>query len=113
MKALVSLTIVARALVLINLCLGAMSVQAETHHIEIKKYKFIPQHIEIQPGDTVVWTNKEKRQYHSVWFKALNPQEPDYFFPDETFTMTFDKKGKFDYECGPHPEMKGSVAVSQ
>ncbi|GLQ30852.1 cupredoxin domain-containing protein [Litoribrevibacter albus] len=96
---------------LLGLSVLAMNVQAETHHVEIKKYKFIPQHIEINAGDTVVWTNKEKRQYHSVWFKSLNPEEPEYVFPDETVTMTFNDAGELNYECGPHPEMTGSVSV--
>lgn len=98
--------------ILAGLVFLSQSLAAETHHVEIIKYQFIPQHIEVKPGDTVVWTNKEKRQYHSVWFKTLNSEEPEYFFPDETYTMTFNEAGTFDYECGPHPEMKGAVKVS-
>lgn len=95
-------------------CIGltlSLVVQAETHHVEIKKFKFVPQHIEVKPGDTVIWTNKEKRQYHSVWFQSLTQEEPEYFFPDETYTQTFNDTGSFDYICGPHPEMTGSVSV--
>jgi plastocyanin len=58
-------------------------LHAKTHDIEIIKYQFTPAEISIKVGDTIRWTNKEKRQYHSVWFEKLGEPEPDYFFPDE------------------------------
>ncbi|GLX76925.1 hypothetical protein tinsulaeT_02650 [Thalassotalea insulae] len=79
--------------------------------VEIYKKKFIPSEITINAGDTVIWKNIEKRQYHSVWFKALVNEEPDYFFPGENYQYTFEKTGKFDYICGPHPKMTGVVNV--
>jgi len=86
--------------------------QAETkHHIKINKYKFTPAEITIKAGDTIRWTNKEKRQYHSVWFEQLGEPEPDYFFPDEFFERTFKDIGDFPYRCGPHPKMTGMVHV--
>ncbi len=95
-------------LVLLILC---SCTNAKTHHVEIIKYEFVPSEIMVQSGDTIIWTNKEKRQYHSVWFKESDPKEPDYFFPGETFEKTFDASGDFPYECGPHPKMKGLVKV--
>ncbi|WP_286266853.1 cupredoxin domain-containing protein [Thalassotalea atypica] len=79
--------------------------------VEILKKKYIPAHVTIEVGDTVVWKNVEKRQYHNVWFKQFDKEEPDYFFPDETYQRTFDSAGEFPYECGPHPKMKGMVTV--
>jgi len=79
--------------------------------VEIIKYKFNPAHINIKPGTTVRWINKEKRQYHSVWFKQLKEVEPDYIFPDESYQRKFEKPGEFPYRCGPHPEMTGSINV--
>lgn len=89
-------------------------VFAETIVVDIKKYKFVPQDITVKVGTTVRWTNSEKRQYHSVWFKFLNEPTPEYFFPDETFERTFDKAGDYPYVCEPHEEsheMKGVVHV--
>ena len=79
--------------------------------VEIYKKKYIPAQVTIAKGDTVKWINKEKRQYHNVWFKQFDKEEPDYFFPDETYERTFDDAGEFPYECGPHPKMKGVVIV--
>lgn len=91
---------------------AAYTFANETIVVEIKKFKFTPQHITIKPGTTVHWVNKEKRQYHSVWFESSGEPEPDYFFPDESFDKTFTKTGTFPYRCGPHPEMTGTVKVT-
>jgi len=80
----------------------------------IKDYKFIPQEITIKKGQTLRWENQEKRQYHSVWFEALGEEEPeDYLFPEDTYERLFNEPGKFPYRCGPHPEMLGTVIVTE
>jgi plastocyanin len=83
----------------------------EVIEVEIRKFKFIPAEITIKAGDTVRWINREKRQYHSVWFEQLGEAEPDYLFPGDTYERTFDSRGGFPYRCGPHPKMTGVVRV--
>lgn len=80
--------------------------------VSVIKMRFVPEHITINQGDTVRWVNREKRQYHSVWFEALGEPETDYFFPEESVERVFDQAGVFPYRCGPHPEMLGSVTVN-
>jgi len=78
----------------------------------IQNYEFIPQDVTIKRGQTLRWENREKRQYHSVWFEALGEDEPeDYLFPEDSYERSFDKPGVYPYRCGPHPEMLGSVTV--
>ncbi len=89
----------------------SFTLQAKTFTVEIYKKQYIPSKITINQGDTVIWINIEKRQYHNVWFKKLFKEEPDYFFPDERFEMTFNENSHFPYECGAHPKMKGLVIV--
>ena len=92
----------------------SISINADTtHNIDIFKFKFSPQEITIKSGDTIRWTNKEKRQYHSVWFEQLGEAESAYFFPDEFYEKTFNDTGDFPYRCGPHPKMTGIVHVVQ
>jgi len=86
-------------------------VTAKEVRVEIFKKKYTPAEVTINVGDTVVWINKEKRQYHNVWFKQFDKEEPDYFFPGEKYQRTFKDAGEFPYECGPHPKMKGKVIV--
>jgi plastocyanin len=96
------------------LAAGNPLLGAETVTVEIQKYEFNPPEITVKVGTTVRWVNKEKRQYHSVWFKELDAKVPDYFFPDETHERTFDTPGVYPYVCEPHEEsrdMKGVVRV--
>ena len=80
--------------------------------VTIMDFKFVPQEITIKRGQTLRWENREKRQYHSVWFEALGEEEPDdYLFPDDSYERAFTKMGSFPYRCGPHPEMTGTVTV--
>ncbi len=97
--------------VLISFLLFTAPIMAKEVVVEIYKKEFIPATVTIAAGDTVIWKNIEKRQYHSVWFKQLQKNEPEYFFPGESYQQTFAQAGEFAYECGPHPKMKGVVIV--
>lgn len=100
-----------RLLLLLCFFIASSNVFAKEVVVEIYKKKYIPAEVTIEQGDTVVWKNIEKRQYHNVWFKQLDKEEPQYFFPDESYQRQFDQIGVFPYECGPHPRMKGKVIV--
>jgi len=85
----------------------------ETPLVTIKDFKFVPQEITIKKGQTLRWENREKRQYHSVWFEAQGEEEPeDYLFPEDSYEREFKQTGSFPYRCGPHPEMTGTVHVT-
>ena len=101
-----------RWILLLLSCNTAFAGSDDAALIIIQKYKFIPQDITIKQGQTLRWENREKRQYHSVWFEALGEEEPeDYLFPDDNYERSFNKPGTYPYRCGPHPEMIGTVTV--
>lgn len=90
---------------------GCQTLTAETVEVDIFKKEYIPQELTINRGDTVRWINKERRQYHSVWFEELGEKDGEYFWPEETFERRFDTSGTFPYRCGPHPKMTGVIHV--
>jgi len=92
---------------------GQDAIGGDENLVIIKDFKFIAQEITVKVGATVRWENREKRQYHSVWFEALGEEEPDYIFPDESYEREFNEAGSFPYRCGPHPEMTGVVHVTE
>lgn len=96
--------------------LSGPTVQANDTVVEIeaKGYAFVPQEVTVKRGATVRWINAEKRQYHSVWFKAQGEKPGEYFFPGETYQRTFDTPGTFPYVCEPHEkthDMRGVIHV--
>ena len=100
------------SLILLSLLIAG-SAFAETVSIEVRDFSFIPAEITVKAGDTVEWINREKRQYHSVWFEESGEPESDYFFPGEKTTRQFNEAGRFPYRCGPHPAMTGVVNVEE
>lgn len=85
----------------------------QTVEVVIQNYAYVPAEVTIRPGDTVKWINREKRTSHSILFPDEGGMESDRIFPDESWQRTFDRVGTHPYTCGPHPEMKGTVLVTQ
>lgn len=82
-----------------------------TVNVVIQDYRFEPSEIKIAVGDTVRWINQEKRTSHSVVLPASLGGESERFFPNETWEYRFDAAGTYPYQCGPHPEMRGTIIV--
>lgn len=78
--------------------------------VEVSNYLFKPAELQIRKGDTVTWVNREKRVSHSVVFLGSG-EESERFFPDERWSRKFDTPGRYEYTCGPHPEMRGVIVV--
>lgn len=96
------------------LALFSISALAQTLvEIRIEGYKFIPSEVSVRAGDSVRWINREKRTSHSVVFPAEGGLESERLFPDESWERRFEKAGRYEYHCGPHPEMKGLIVVSE
>lgn len=82
---------------------------------------FDPYGVLIRPGDTVRWTNRDKGNSHTATaYAPENDDHPrripegarafdsDYLLPGESFEVTFDVPGVYDYYCIPH-ELAGMV----
>lgn len=88
---------------------------------------FHPRGLLIQLGQTVRWVNQEAGNVHTV--TAYHPDNgkplriPDearswnsgYLLPEESFAMTFDEPGVYDYFCIPHEHagMVGRIVVGE
>lgn len=94
-------------LALVSFC----AVAGQTVEVTVKDYKYLPPEVRIKVGDTVKWVNMEKRTSHSVLFLSEGGLESERFFPEDSWKRTFDKPGTYNYRCGPHEEMKGTVIV--
>jgi plastocyanin len=92
---------------------GAIEVSGLSVTVELKGIQFRPQGIRVKPGTTVTWVNNDPvihnvRHVESVFLSA------DVVQPGETFFYTFDKPGKYRYQCTlHHPSMNGVVIVEE
>lgn len=94
----------------------AVSVSAhpqEMVDVRIENYRFNPPEISIRVGDSVRWGNHEKRTSHSVILPIAGVPESERLFPDESWIYRFERAGRYEYHCGPHPEMTGVILVTQ
>lgn len=80
---------------------------ASPAEVSIKDFQFSPAQITVQKGEKVIWTNTGQTS-HTVKFAD---SESPILKSRETYSKTFDKAGTFNYSCGIHPYMKGTVVV--
>jgi len=93
--------------------LSFSAVAQQRVDVQISGYKYEPAEVHIKVGDSVRWTNREKRTSHSILFPSEGGLESERMFPDEHWARRFDKPGSYSYRCGPHPEMKGLIVVTE
>jgi plastocyanin len=109
---------VTRLLVLIALlgvlavgCGGAKDSEpvATTEVTMVKSYRFDPETVEIQAGQTVTWTNDDNFT-HTVEIEGQGDHKVD---RGDSVSITFGKPGTYDYVCTLHShDMSGTVIVT-
>ena len=88
--------------------LPALAGAAE-HHVVIDAMKFTPQVVQVKPGDTIVWENRDMF-VHNVTAPAAKVSSGD-LAPGKTWRYVVRAGASFDYLCTLHPVMKGRVNV--
>ena len=76
--------------------------------IVAKEFSFIPQTITVAVGTTITWINDGSEE-HTV--SSDTGIFSGVISPGKTFSYTFTTAGVFNYHCGIHPEMIGTVTV--
>src|SRR5262249_8878309 len=79
----------------------------KNYSIVIKKFKFAPEMMEVNVGDTITWKNEDIVP-HIVTGPKFKSKSLD---QGESWTYTAEQKGEFPYYCRFHPTMKGKVIV--
>ncbi len=75
---------------------------------------YIPSMITISAGESVTWVNQDSA-FHSVtsgfYDEPIDLFDSGYMDPYDSYTLTFDETGTYDYFCTLHPWMEGQVIV--
>lgn len=91
---------------------GTDAPAGEQVAVEIAGFKFNNgDPVTVAVGTEVVWTNNDSMD-HSVEFTADTgiPTSPD-MAQGDTYSFTFTEPGTYQYICGIHPQMRGTIVV--
>jgi len=83
------------------------AVSADTAAVSIKDFAFNPETLTVKAGTTVIWTNNDSAAHDIKIADITSPM----MATGETFEYKFDSPGTYEYSCGVHPSMKGTVIV--
>ncbi|MDO8617756.1 MAG: cupredoxin domain-containing protein [Candidatus Uhrbacteria bacterium] len=81
----------------------------QTVIVTIKNFAFSPQVIAVNDGDTVMWVNADPVSHTSTFDGALLWDSGN-LVPGASYKRVF-HVGTYQYHCGPHPNMKGTIIV--
>ena len=80
---------------------------ARTHTVLITAFKFVPEALEVNAGDTVVWKNQDLVP-HTATGKKFDSKGLD---QGQNWSYVARTKGSFPYICYFHPTMKAQLTV--
>ena len=84
----------------LSVLLAAGANAQEVVDVRIENYRFNPPEVAIHVGDT-------------VRLPIGGVPESERMFPDESWSYRFERAGRYEYHCGPHPEMTGVIRVGE
>ena len=81
---------------------------------DIEDICYIPPNIVVEKGKSVTWLNEDS-SFHSVtsgfYGEPTGLFDSGYLDPYQSYTLSFDEFGTYDYFCTLHPWMKAQVIV--
>ncbi|HSG30857.1 MAG TPA: cupredoxin family copper-binding protein [Thermodesulfobacteriota bacterium] len=84
--------------------------QSKVHVVEIRNLEFIPAELQVLPGDTVEWVNKDFIPHTATandesWDSGLLNK-------DDSWKLTVTSDTQTNYFCRFHPNMKGQFVLT-
>ncbi len=79
--------------------------------MNIVGFSFGPTKIKVAPGKPVTWTNTDDSPHQVTVQTAPAPLRTDVLLRGQSTALTFSNPGTYNYMCGLHPQMKGTVEV--
>jgi plastocyanin len=103
----------ALALLACSVSAGSTPRKPVAHTVVIEGMQFNPATLDIRPGDSVTWVNKDIVEHTATTFaSAKQPFDSGLIEVGKTWTRTFKQVGTHDYLCTYHPTMKGVLKVA-
>jgi plastocyanin len=87
-----------------------VTTQPETREIAIASFAFSPASVTVKAGTTIKWTNNDSAP-HSIASSDGKFTGSSVLSKGNAYQFTFDKPGTYNYICGIHPSMSGTIIV--
>lgn len=81
---------------------------AQTYTVNIKNFTFVPDHLTVAVGDTVLWKNEDMVPHTASAKDVFDSKEIDSM---KTWSYKAERKGTLLYTCTFHPFMHGELTV--
>jgi plastocyanin len=88
---------------------GAVARRTGANDVNIAAFAFGPSTLAVGPGQTVTWTNADDSP-HQITFTKSGERSP-VLLKGQSHAQAFAAPGVYDYICGLHTSMKGTVEV--
>lgn len=85
----------------------------KTNSVSIANMAFAPADISVPKGTTVTWTNNDSVAHTVTENDGKTGPDSGDLAPSKTYSFTFNSTGTFKYHCTIHPNMMGSVTVTE
>ena len=79
--------------------------------VRIDGMRFDPQYITVKPGTTVTWVHGSQMP-HTI-SGNVDGMRSGTLYNGQQYSHTFNAEGSYNYFCGLHPSMTGSVVVEE
>ncbi len=86
---------------------------ATTLEVTIADFAFTPSNLEVSVGDTVTWTNTDGVPHTATQDPSGSGFQSGTIANGESFSFTFEEAGEFTYFCEFHPNMTGTIVVTE
>ncbi len=84
-----------------------------TTSVNITNYMFTPMVVSVKVGSKVTWTNQDQVS-HTVTADTASADAPSSSLigQGQSYSFTFQKAGTYTFHCAVHPDMHGTVIVT-
>jgi len=84
-----------------------------TNTVTIQNFAFSPASITIKKGTTVTWTNKDSATHTVTESDSSTGPDSGDLANGKSYSFTYNQTGTFSYHCSIHPNMTGTVKVTE
>ncbi len=91
---------------------SSSSTSEATNSVTVQNFAFSPADITVKKGTAVTWTNKDGATHTVSESDGKTGPNSGSLDSGKSYSFTFNTVGMFKYRCDIHPEMTGTVTVT-